>query len=134
MAGFIAFSTGTTWGLLGSLLPIAGRNAASTDIEVILPMFAAALCGAVFGDHSSPISDTTILSSAASRIPHTDHVVAHLPYALTAAGIAGLSYLILGLTDNVWFGLATVVVLLIVLFYILKPNDPSPPDNDSVIK
>ncbi|HLR04115.1 MAG TPA: Na+/H+ antiporter NhaC family protein [Virgibacillus sp.] len=134
MAGFIAFSTGTSWGSFGILLPIAGQIAASTDIELILPMFAAVLSGAVFGDHCSPISDTTILSSAGSGIPHIDHVVTQLPYALTAAGIAGLSYLILGLTDNVWFGLATVVVLLIVLFYILKPNDPSPPDNDSVIK
>lgn len=124
MAGFIAFSTGTSWGSFGILLPIAGQIAAATDIDLILPMFAAVLAGAVFGDHCSPISDTTILSSAGSSVPHIDHVMTQLPYALTAAGIAGIGYLVLGFTGNVWIGLATVVVLLIVLFYVLKkPTD-----------
>src|SRR5699024_3204730 len=64
MAAFIAFSTGTSWGSFGILLPIAGQIAAATDIELLLPLVAAVLAGGVFGDHCSPISDTTILSSA----------------------------------------------------------------------
>src|SRR5699024_12817779 len=60
MAAFIAFSTGTSWGSFGILLPIAGQIAAATDIELLLPLVAAVLAGGVFGDHCSPISDTTI--------------------------------------------------------------------------
>lgn len=135
MAGFIAFSTGTSWGSFGILLPIAGQIAAATDIDLILPMFAAVLAGAVFGDHCSPISDTTILSSAGSAVPHIDHVMTQLPYALTAAGFAGVGYLVLGFTGNVWIGLASVVVLLIVLFYVLKkPADTQTGDGGSMAK
>ncbi|GAB3805505.1 Na+/H+ antiporter NhaC family protein [Virgibacillus kimchii] len=125
IAGFIAFATGTSWGSFGILLPIAGQIAASTDISLILPMMAAVLAGAVFGDHCSPISDTTILSSTGSNCPHIDHVTTQIPYALTAAGIAGLGYLALGLTGNVFLGLIVVVAGLVVLFAILKKPDDS---------
>lgn len=112
IAGFIAFATGTSWGAFGILLPIAGHIAAATDIELILPMFAAVLAGSVFGDHCSPISDTTILSSTGSSCHHIDHVTTQIPYALLSAGIAGIGYIVLGITGNTWIGLLAVFVCL----------------------
>ncbi|ASK61109.1 sodium:proton antiporter [Virgibacillus phasianinus] len=120
MAGFIAFATGTSWGSFGILLPIAGEIAAAADPTLLLPMLAAVLAGAVFGDHCSPISDTTILSSTGSNCDHMDHVTTQIPYALLAAGLSGLGYLVLGITGNVWVGLAVVILGLIVLFFTLK--------------
>ncbi|WP_164670061.1 Na+/H+ antiporter NhaC family protein [Virgibacillus doumboii] len=124
IAGFIAFATGTSWGSFGILLPIAGQIAAATDINLIMPMLAAVLAGAVFGDHCSPISDTTILSSTGSSCHHIDHVTTQLPYAITAAIIAGLGYVVLGISGSVLLGLATVIVGLVVFFSVLKkPGD-----------
>jgi Na+/H+ antiporter NhaC len=125
IAGFIAFATGTSWGSFGILLPIAGQIAAATDISLILPMMAAVLAGAVFGDHCSPISDTTILSSTGSSCPLIDHVNTQIPYALTAFGIAGLGYLTLGLSGNVFLGLVVVIIGLVVLFAVLRKPDDS---------
>ena len=120
MAGFIAFSTGTSWGAFALLLPIAGQIAVATNPEHILPMLAAVLAGAVFGDHCSPISDTTILSATGSSCHHIDHVMTQLPYALVAAGIAGTGYLVLGLTKSVSVGLITVLVGLIIFYVTLR--------------
>lgn len=120
MAGFIAFSTGTSWGSFGILLPIAGQIAGATDIDLLLPMMAAVLAGAVFGDHCSPISDTTILSSAGSSCHHIDHVTTQLPYALLAAVISGIGYVVLGFSGSAWLGLLTVAVCLALLFILLK--------------
>ncbi|WAA13483.1 Na+/H+ antiporter NhaC family protein [Fervidibacillus halotolerans] len=115
-AGFIALSTGTSWGSFALLLPIAGTIAANTEPSLILPMMASVLAGAVFGDHCSPISDTTILSSTGANCHHIDHVTTQLPYALTSATIASIGYLVLGLTGNVWVGFATVFLMLIAIF------------------
>ncbi|AXI08372.1 sodium:proton antiporter [Oceanobacillus zhaokaii] len=120
IAGFIAFATGTSWGSFGILLPIAGEIAVATDVTLLLPMMAAVLAGAVFGDHCSPISDTTILSSTGSSCNHIDHVTTQLPYAFVAAGIAGIGYLTLGITGSVWLGLVTVVLALIILYGLLR--------------
>src|SRR5690606_34379494 len=81
VAGFMAFATGTSWGTFGMMLPIAGDIAAAADIQLLLPALAAVLAGAVFGDHCSPISDTTILSSTGAGSHHIDHVMTQLPYA-----------------------------------------------------
>ncbi|MCG6282540.1 Na+/H+ antiporter NhaC family protein, partial [Vibrio diabolicus] len=67
LSGIMAFSTGTSWGTFGIMLPIAGDMAGATDIALMLPMLSAVLAGSVFGDHCSPISDTTILSSTGAR-------------------------------------------------------------------
>ncbi|MFD2129965.1 Na+/H+ antiporter NhaC family protein [Pseudogracilibacillus auburnensis] len=120
MAGLIAFSTGTSWGSFALLLPIAGQIAAATHMELILPMLAAVLAGAVFGDHCSPISDTTILSATGSNCHHIDHVMTQLPYSIVAAVIAGAGYLTLGFTGSVWIGLIIVFVGLVVLYFTLK--------------
>src|SRR5699024_10733282 len=110
MAAFIAFSTGTSWGSFGILLPIAGQIAAATDIELLLPLVAAVLAGGVFGDHCSPISDTTILSSAGAGCYHIYNVMKQLSYDLTTAGVAGAGLLVLGATDNTWLGFAAMLV------------------------
>ncbi|MGX4670350.1 Na+/H+ antiporter NhaC family protein [Cerasibacillus sp. JNUCC 74] len=120
IAGFIAFSTGTSWGAFGILLPIAGEIAAATDVTLILPMLAAVLAGAVFGDHCSPISDTTILSATGSGCDHIDHVITQIPYAFLAAAMAGLGYIIFGATNSVSLGLAVVIASIIGLFFGLR--------------
>lgn len=92
---FIAFSTGTSWGTFAIMIAIAVPLANSMDAHVPL-VIAAALGGGVFGDHCSPISDTTLISSMASASDHIDHVNTQLPYALTAGMATALIYLILG--------------------------------------
>lgn len=84
--------------------------------EMLLPALAAVLAGAVFGDHCSPISDSTILSSTGAGCNHMDHVVTQLPYAVMSAAVAALGYLVLGFTGSIWFGLLAVIVILILLF------------------
>ena len=92
---FIAFSTGTSWGTFAIMIAIAVPMAQEMDANVHLAI-AAALGGGVFGDHCSPISDTTILSSMASASDHIDHVKTQMPYALVAGGITCVLYLLLG--------------------------------------
>jgi Na+/H+ antiporter NhaC len=95
LSSFIAFSTGTSWGTFAIMITIAVPMAQNMEVNVYLTI-AAALGGGVFGDHSSPISDTTIISSMASASDHIDHVKTQLPYAILAGGIASLLYLVLG--------------------------------------
>ncbi|HBZ10906.1 MAG TPA: Na+/H+ antiporter NhaC family protein [Bacillus bacterium] len=122
VAGLMAFATGTSWGSFGILLPIAGQIVAATDISMMLPALAAVLAGSVFGDHCSPISDTTILSSTGAGCNHMDHVITQLPYALTSALIAGIGFIVMGLTDNGLLGLATVALLLAIFALTTKKN------------
>jgi Na+/H+ antiporter NhaC len=96
VAGFIAFSTGTSWGTFAIMLPIAVPTAAALGLP-LAPFVAASLSGGIFGDHASPISDTTIISSMAAAVDHIDHVRTQLPYALAAAAIAVVAFLITGL-------------------------------------
>lgn len=91
----IAFSTGTSWGTFAIMIPIGVPMAQVLDANIYLTV-AAALGGGVFGDHCSPISDTTIISSMASASDHIDHVKTQLPYALLAGTVTALIYLVLG--------------------------------------
>jgi len=91
VTGFIAFSTGTSWGTWGIMIPIA----AHMDINLLL-ITGAVVSGGVFGDHCSPISDTTMVSSMASACDHMDHVNTQLPYALTVGLFSGLLFLLSG--------------------------------------
>ena len=97
VSGGIAFSTGTSWGTFAIMLPIAVPAAATLGLP-LAPFVAASLAGGVFGDHSSPISDTTIISSMAAATDHIDHVRTQLPYALAAGTFSVLCFAILGLT------------------------------------
>ena len=93
---FIAFSTGTSWGTFAIMIAIAVPMAQQMEANVYITI-AAAIGGGVFGDHCSPISDTTILSSMASASDHIDHVKTQLPYAAIAGGLAAFIYLMIGL-------------------------------------
>ncbi|WP_299014610.1 Na+/H+ antiporter NhaC family protein [uncultured Photobacterium sp.] len=117
LAGLMAFSTGTSWGTFGIMLPIAGDLAAAADITLMLPMLGAVLAGSVFGDHCSPISDTTILSSTGARCHHIDHVATQLPYALSVALVSTVGFLALGLTSSmaVAFMAALIAFILVCL-------------------
>jgi tetracycline resistance efflux pump len=95
-SSFIAFSTGTSWGTFGIMIAIGIPMAQSLGANEIM-VIAAVLGGGVFGDHSSPISDTTIIASMASASDHIDHVRTQLPYALFIGGITALIYLIAGI-------------------------------------
>lgn len=108
----LAFATGTSWGTFSILIPIAvsifGAN------EMLTITVAACLAGAVCGDHISPISDTTILASAGAQCHHIDHVSTQIPYALSIAAISFVGYLVAGLSQNGWAGLAVGAVLMVV--------------------
>jgi Na+/H+ antiporter NhaC len=95
-SAFIAFSVGSSWGTFAIMIPIAIPIALNLDLP--LPLYlGAAISGAIFGDHSSPISDTTVVASMAAATDHIDHVRTQLPYALVAAAFATAGFLLLGL-------------------------------------
>ena len=120
IAAFMAFATGTSWGTFGMMLPIAGSIAAVIDPTYLVPSFAAVLAGAVFGDHVSPISDTTILSSTGAGSHHIDHVMTQIPYALIAFVSAVFGYLIFALTSSAFVGLIVTVGSLILIAYMMS--------------
>ena len=96
VSAFIAFSVGSSWGTFAIMIPIAIPIALSLGMPPQL-LLAAAISGAIFGDHASPISDTTVLASMASATDHIEHVRTQLPYALITAGIAAAGFLFLSL-------------------------------------
>lgn len=97
VAMFLAFSTGTSWGTFAILIPVVCNVFGSGDThEMLVISIAACLSGAVCGDHCSPISDTTIMASAGAHSDHVNHVSTQLPYALTAAGVSVVGYLLAG--------------------------------------
>lgn len=120
ISGFMALATGTSWGTFGIMLPIAAEVAVLTDISMLLPSLAAVLAGSVFGDHCTPISDTTILSSTGAGANHIDHVLTQLPYALIAAGIAIVGFLLVGFTSQVILSFVVTVILVIIVSFIIK--------------
>ena len=122
IACFLSFSTGTSWGTFGILIPIvtgvfepqlAGitDNAAIPSMVVIC--IAACLAGAVCGDHCSPISDTTIMASAGAKSDHVNHVSTQLPYALTVAAVSLVGFLLAGFVQNVFVVLGVSLILMI---------------------
>ena len=109
LAGAIAFATGTSWGTFGVLVPIAVTLITNNPTLAVITV-SATLGGAVYGDHISPISDTTILASAGAECNHVDHVNTQLPYATVVAGIAAVSYVIAGLCASLG-GLLSAVIM-----------------------
>lgn len=120
LSGLMAFSTGTSWGTFGIMLPIAGDMAGATDLALMLPMLSAVLAGSVFGDHCSPISDTTILSSTGARCNHIDHVATQLPYALSVALVSCIGFIVLGMTSSVAISFAASTLAFIVVCFALS--------------
>ncbi|MBR4989599.1 MAG: Na+/H+ antiporter NhaC family protein [Oscillospiraceae bacterium] len=123
VAAFLSFSTGTAWGTFGILIPIVIPVATALSPNLLVVALAATLSGSVFGDHCSPISDTTILSSTGAECDHMVHVSTQLPYALCSAGCAALGYIASGLTDGnlaVTLGVSFVSLAVLLLFVTRK--------------
>ncbi len=116
----MAFSTGTSWGTFGIMLPIAAAMAANAEPALLLPCLSAVMAGAVCGDHCSPISDTTILSSTGAQCNHMDHVTSQLPYAMTVAVASAIGYLVLGFTTSALLSFATTAAILLILVIVFR--------------
>lgn len=114
----LGFATGTSWGTFGILIPIA--LAIFGDTNALIPvMIAAILSGAVCGDHISPISDTTILSSAGAQCKHIEHVSTQIPYAMVVCIPCTIGFLAAGITANGFAGLAVGTLVLVVIFGVI---------------
>ena len=117
IACVLAFASGTSWGTFGILIPL-GLAITETHPELATPIIAACMAGAVYGDHCSPISDTTIMASAGANCNHVSHVATQLPYATTVAVVSAISYVIAGFMKSPVVPLIVGVVLLLgALFY-----------------
>ena len=114
----LAFSTGTSWGTFGVLLPIVCAVFPSGELMVI--SVSACLAGAVCGDHCSPISDTTIMASAGAECNHIGHVSTQLPYALTVAAVSFAGFLLAGFVQNVWIVLPVSIVMMLATLLIIR--------------
>ncbi|MBR6708485.1 MAG: Na+/H+ antiporter NhaC family protein, partial [Clostridia bacterium] len=112
VACFLAFSTGTSWGTFGILIPIVVEVFPASS-ELLYIGMSACLAGAVCGDHCSPISDTTIMSSAGARCDHINHVSTQMPYAITVAAVSFVAYIIAGFVQSAWIALPVGIVLTI---------------------
>lgn len=123
---FLAFSTGTSWGTFGILIPIVVSLFAGTDETMLIISISACMAGAVCGDHCSPISDTTIMASAGAQCNHINHVNTQLPYAMTVAAISFIGYIVVGLTKSIMIGLPTTVVLMLVILVVLRNRRKTP--------
>lgn len=120
IACFMAFAMGTSWGTMGIVLPLAVPISMAVAPDLLLPIVGSVMTGAIFGDHCSPLSDTTILSSTGSGADHIDHVRTQIPYALTVAAVAGVVGFIpagLGLSPLVTIPLGIVVLVAIVQIF-----------------
>ncbi len=119
----LSFSTGTSWGTFGILIPIvlaifSGVGAEYAYLEIIA--ISACMAGAVCGDHCSPISDTTIMASAGSQSNHINHVATQLPYALTVAAVSFVCYIIAGIVKSAYIALPIGIVLMIGTLLVIK--------------
>lgn len=115
----LSFATGTSWGTFGILIPIVTAIFPEGNVMLIIGM-SACLAGSVCGDHCSPISDTTIMSSAGAQCNHINHVSTQLPYALTVAGISFVMYVISGFLHNAAALLTIGTVLTVAVLFAIK--------------
>jgi len=119
VACVLAFATGTSWGTFGILIPIVTAIFPAGSELLIIGM-SACLAGAVCGDHCSPISDTTIMSSAGAQCNHLNHVSTQMPYAITVAAISFVMFVISGFVQNVWICLPLGIVLTVATLFVIK--------------
>ena len=114
----MSFSTGTSWGTFGILLPIV--VAINLPSQLLIISISACLAGAVCGDHCSPISDTTIMSSTGAMCDHINHVTTQLPYALTVAAVSFVGYILAGFMQSAWVILPVSLAILFVVLYVIR--------------
>ena len=115
----IAFATGTSWGTFGILIPIV-LSVFPAGSELMIIGMSACLAGAVCGDHCSPISDTTIMSSAGAQCEHVNHVSTQLPYALTVAGVSFVAYIIAGFVQSWYISLPIAFAMMVLTLVVIK--------------
>ena len=115
----LAFATGTSWGTFGILIPIV-TAIFPADSTLMIIGISACLAGAVCGDHCSPISDTTIMSSAGAQCDHLNHVSTQLPYAITVAAISFVNFIIAAFIQNAVISLAIATVMTIATLFVIK--------------
>ncbi len=120
VAGFLSFSMGTSWGTFGILIPIVATLCQSVAPDLTIIAIAATLSGSVFGDHCSPISDTTILSSTGASCNHIDHVSSQMIYALVVAGCSAIGYIVAGFTASTIVTVTVSIILLSVTLLLFK--------------
>ena len=120
IACVLSFSTGTSWGTFGILIPIVGAVFGDPSQQLYYIGMSACLAGAVFGDHCSPISDTTIMASAGAMCNHVNHVATQLPYAGTVGVICFVNYIIAGFVQNAAISLAIGVVLTVGTLFVIR--------------
>ena len=116
----LSFATGTSWGTFGILIPIVVACFQTTDPQLMIIAMSACMAGSVCGDHCSPISDTTIMSSAGAQCNHINHVSTQMPYALTCAAVSAVTYIIAGLIRNAAISLVVGFVILLAVMFIFK--------------
>lgn len=116
----LAFASGTSWGTFGILIPIVVSCFQEIDPELMIISISACMAGAVCGDHCSPISDTTILSSAGAQCEHINHVTTQLPYAMTAASVSFFTFLVAGFTKSALISFAFGVVALFLVLFVIR--------------
>lgn len=120
VSGLLAFSMGTSWGTFGILIPIIASVCSGIAQDLTIISLSAVLAGSVFGDHCSPISDTTILSSTGSKCNHINHVASQIPYTLVVATSSSLGYIVAGLTKNLFLTWITALTSMILILFILN--------------
>ncbi|MGC8819632.1 MAG: Na+/H+ antiporter NhaC family protein [Fervidobacterium sp.] len=127
VAAAISFSTGTSWGTFSIMIPITmpiaialAEKAGASLMNTALVSIGAAVGGAIFGDHCSPISDTTILSSTGASCPHFEHVATQMPYAVFVMLVSAVGYLVAGIFDNPIAGLISALIVFFIAFEIVS--------------
>lgn len=116
IACFLSFATGTSWGTFGMLIPIV-QSVFAMDNPLAIVCISACMAGAVCGDHCSPISDTTIMSSAGAQCDHVNHVNTQLPYAITCAGVSFVAYIVAGFVPNWVIALPIAIALMLMTLF-----------------
>ena len=122
----LAFATGTSWGTFGILIPIVVAVFEKSSPEMMIISMSACMAGAVCGDHCSPISDTTIMASAGAQCDHVTHVSTQLPYAIVAAAVSFVTYIVAGFVKTAWIALPVGIVLMLVVLFGIKMMNPMP--------
>ncbi len=117
---FLAFATGTSWGTFGILIPIVVAVFQNGDPQMMIMSISACMAGAVCGDHCSPISDTTIMASAGAQCEHVNHVTTQLPYAVVAAVVSFITYIVAGFVKSAWIALPVGIVLMLLTLFALR--------------
>ena len=122
----LAFATGTSWGTFGIPIPIVVAVFEKSSPEMMIISMSACMAGAVCGDHCSPISDTTIMASAGAQCDHVTHVSTQLPYAILAAAVSFVTYIVAGFVKTAWIALPVGIVLMLIVLFVIKKMNPMP--------